>query len=709
MEVAAAGLIAGAFGNASQASALTMKVITLVAGGISVTAAKLPMPPKCQGPLSSQDVAPSGLPLAQALPWCALQEAGQDPALPASSADAHIYLTSCRWSAHNPYGRATNLQADGTIEEVDPMSRVVSLSVTDSKGKKRAIRNLKEPFVLALPLAKLNLTQDDLEQMMMEGCLPECRFWNETELRWSRDGCKTRSIRHTDSGPELLCACTHLTTFAAFKSPIEIVSQLLGDVSQFLCQTLVICARVGALFSPEGLEALQQGRWATRDSATVFFLPSILISLLLIATAVRDIRRRKELPWIWSAIEHVAWPTCSSLIADVAEFLGKPWRWPLRFARFAMESVVASQLGVNQATLKILEEAKYSGPGYTPTLQELSGRSQNGVAAKVVQASLQMALYKDLAKDKFAFRHMPSLDSVGRLKWAGSLLRRLIILQCQTFWAVHLLNFPLLIDLYTFSSQRVVVLAVQFLGSLFGCALYFQQTTALTFRSPAKCATTSFGQRVQKAIPISVVSALISTGSSQLLYNMISVRPRPDQIIGQQVDRAMGVLFYVLGLSLCGFFLLYIAAFLANVDAESAESWVLTAAWTVTNSIILTPLAQSFFFVAWPVIYLQRYPSLLDEIFVQGGELEDVGNDPETPQGATIKKKVLVRGAPKVDACEADLAQTGSGASPSVVEVSGFGQCQEPPLPGQLVGDAIVISVVPVARRQRAADRSHCE
>lgn len=521
-------------------------------------------------------------------------------------------------------------------------------------GKKVSLSDLPEPLMLVIPLSKLNVSQDDFEGMMIANRIPECRFWNETESRWAGDGCKTMGIRDLGNRPELLCACTHLTTFAVFESPDKVLIEIAKDVGQFLYTTVVLCARVDALFSPEGMEALQSGRWVTRASAVVFFLPAIVLFLKLVLTAVWDVQHRKDLPWIWAGMKHVTWPSCQTVVGDIHEFIFKPWRWPLRLARFTMETVVAKDLSMQQVTLKIVEEAKYKTPGFEPTSADLRGRDPEGSAVLVAKAAAQMRLYKDHVRDEFIFRHLPTIDSVGKRRWACFLVRRCCALLFHVFRAIHPLMFPALIDLYTFSSQRVVALAIQVLGSLFGCALYYQQTTAHTFHSPTECATTTFDERVRKAIPISIVSALISTGTSQALYNMISARPRPDQRIGHHKDRVVGILFYILGLGVCGFFLMYIAAFLANVSEESAESWLLSAAWTLTSTVLFLPFGQALCMVLWTVTFLYYYPSLVSKIFVEGEESEKDKDDPETPKGVTSTRKIVVRSPKEVDALRQD-------------------------------------------------------
>lgn len=667
VEEAAVGLISGVF-QAQSATVNVSQVVTLVAGGISMTVAVLPVSSNGEGAAAAP---PSpGLPLAKSLPLSAVEAATQVSGRNAS-ASSRIGLTSCRWTSLNPFGNATNVAANGARKVVAPSSDVVSLSVTDEKGKKVPLSDLAEPLMLVISLSKLKVSQDDFEKLMLENRVPECRFWNETESRWAGDGCKSMGLRDRGSGPELLCACTHLTTFAVFESPEKILT-IAEDIGKFLYSTLIVCARVDALFSTEGMEALQSGHWVTRASAVVFFLPALVLFLKLVLTAVWDVQHRKDLPWIWAGMEHVAWPSCQSEVGEILNFVFKPWAWPLRITRFAMETVVAHDLRLQQVTLKIVEEAKYKRPGFEPTSRDLHGRDPEGSAVLVAKAAQQMIWYKHHVRDEFTFRHLPSIESVGKRRWACFLVRKCCALLFHVFRAVHPLMFPALVDLYTFSSQRVVALAIQFLGSLFGCALYYQQTTALTFHSPQECATTTFDERMRKAIPISIVSALLSTGTSQSLYNMISARPRPDQRIGQQKDRVVGILFYILGLCVCGFFLMYIAAFLANVSEESAQIWILSAAWTFTSTVLFVPFGQALGLVAWTTIFLYRYPALVDKIFVEGEESEK--EDPETPKGVTATTKILVRSA-------AD------------VPVSG----QDMELPGQIAGDAIVPSAVPVS------------
>jgi hypothetical protein len=57
-----------------------------------------------------------------------------------------------------------------------------------------------------------------------------CRFWNETALAWSSDGC----AQSTDSANSTVCVCTHLTSFNVAKvlvPPIRTISA--QDIADF--------------------------------------------------------------------------------------------------------------------------------------------------------------------------------------------------------------------------------------------------------------------------------------------------------------------------------------------------------------------------------------------------------------------------------------------------------------------------------------------
>lgn len=247
---------------------------------------------------------------------------------------------------------------------------------------------------------------------------------------------------------------------------------------------------------------------------------------------------------------------------------------------------------------------------------------------RIYQAATTMDQIKAAVVDDFALRGIPARASVGTLCWLCYLFRRAIALVTRNFVAANPVLFPVLADLETLSLQRTIVLAVQLFGSICCSGVYYQQSGhAVSLDSDPSCVQDDFEKRLQTAIPVSIVSTLVGSCPSQILYNMVTARPRGAlEVTSMYMDLFVSFLFYALGLGLCSFYLLYIAAFLANVHERAAQLWALTILSTVLSSLLVVPLAQSLLLVPMVVFKLWRTPSMLDTIFSDEPE-EEVAQD----------------------------------------------------------------------------------
>jgi hypothetical protein len=127
-----------------------------------------------------------------------MQAMGYEPSSVTSIVSAH------RW-AGNPFGPS---QSNSFATE----GAVVSYSLRSEDGPSATSTSLSSPILLKLPMVGQNFTY--LRQQLLSGMFPQCRFWDPLKLQWAGDGCRILDVRK--KGSEMLCSCTHLTSFGAF-------------------------------------------------------------------------------------------------------------------------------------------------------------------------------------------------------------------------------------------------------------------------------------------------------------------------------------------------------------------------------------------------------------------------------------------------------------------------------------------------------------
>lgn len=579
---------------------------------------------------------PPGLPLAKSLPQCALQSLTKS-----LNVTGAFGITSSRFVNMNPYGPASSVN-----EVLQPMGDVVSLTITDAKGQELSVRDLPQPIVLAVPLSSMGYTQELAEQSMMAGLFLECRFWNETLKVWSTDGCRTSSL---GANGTLMCACTHLTAFSAFglnQPRPPVVDSDVVQLGQMLLWDFLYCPPASALLSGEGLTRLKTGAWASTGSASIFYLYIILIVTMLVLAGALDYRNSEEFQRTWLAITHVRWFDMQSALQRGCLFLRSRRRMKFGFLRFIVEGHVALRLMVSKDTLQILEEAQRELPSLQ--LQQLANsieRRRFSLVETVVQASSRIDECRVAVLAAFTLEDLPEGDGPAGFTWACAILRRVCKLQLATFIAVHPFTFPIFLDLYTLTIHRVLLLSLQLLGSVWFSALYLHQSGhTLDSESFAVCATDTSIVQVQLAIPVALVSILVSSGVSQLLYQLVNARPRPDDETRRKyLDKSQMSLFYILGLGLCTFYLVFIASFLANISKTSADLWLLSVLCCVVGSTVVMPLIQALMFVPLAMLLLRWDAAARREIFEYQRPLQLVQWLPQQPPPEGNGKMTEVR------------------------------------------------------------------
>lgn len=636
VEAASTSLMKGLLTNQSGSTAV-VRAVTVAAAGIAMTATVLPVPLTSEE--SSAFQLPPALPLAGKLPFTVLgtvlKVSGQ------SSNTSLIGMSSVRWS-FNPFV-AGGASSSAAAKAINPVGDIISLSFTDTSGHAVGVNDLQDPIVLAVPTALTGQSQDDVERQMIDGQVPNCRWWNATLRQWVGDGCRT--LRVDNGGSTLTCACTHLTDFGSCTS--SGFDKLFLDLQAFgelWLSPLILCAQANALFSAQGLAALQAGGWASQGSAAAFYVLAIVLGIAMILAGLLDFRNAEDLERTWAAMEHVHWFDLSTVLKGMWNWITSPQRWKKDFARSVIDSHVALYLGISHGALDIIEEAQREGPSYKPGLEEAAGRHRFSLRAKIIKASHNIELYRSVVLDSFTFRDLPLHGGVCCGKWTWTLLRRYSSLLFRTFVTVHPLLFPAATDLYTLTSQRTLILTVQLLGSVFCSAFYFYQSgAALSAGTPEECMSDSLESRINRAVPISIVSALVAAGPSQLLYYSVSARPRgAHEPHLRRKDQLITCLFYLSGLGLCAFYLLFVAGFLANVNAPSANWWVLSAFLSLLSTTVLMPLGQAVLWASISVLLLRRDPSLVTVLYERPPPLERAS---DTAEGLPSHRVIFVKPA----------------------------------------------------------------
>lgn len=581
--------------NASVSSAQAQMVS---AGGITMLAAVVPV-------TVGKDLQPmASLPLAAAVPFSALQVAFQN----VSDNSTVVGFTSVRWSGLNPYGgEICNISNSSFFQNSTAIiSDVMSLSMFNSRGVPIQLQNLRLPIVVAIPM--LDLNQDDIEERLAMGHAPECRWWSDDTSCWASSGCQ--ALGFWNNGKELLCACSHLTTFAAFMAPTDIIGKVMGAVAQYLVVEVVECALAAALFSSEGLTALRSSLWVNRASAASFILLAVILPLWLLISAFWDKRNQKELRELWGQLGHVHDFELGLAIKETMYYLRTPKLWKYFAVRSVIETIAGSKLGICQGTVCVIEEAQQKGPGFNPDHVTGEERSRLSLAATVTKASSLLAEQKMEIVQEFTFEGCPTVEEAGLCKWGCWRVRRCTWLWLRAFAAGHSLRLLVVVDVYTLVIHRSFTLAVQLLGGVFCSAFYFHSSgTNLSIAAPARCQVETLDDRIRTCIPVGVVSMLVATGPSTMIYNMVTARPRSEGQ-GRVWDRILEVLFFLIGTGLCSFYLLFVAAFLANVDDQAANLWMISALWTLVSSLLVMPLGQAALSVGLACYFLNWEPEL---------------------------------------------------------------------------------------------------
>lgn len=367
-------------------------------------------------------------------------------------------------------------------------------------------------------------------------------------------------------------------------------------------------AKAPSPFSAEGLAVLKDGAWVSRTGAAAFFLCAIAVAIGLMLAAAMDRHNAEDLVEVWSDMEHVrplSWRTSGSTRAE----------WKNRLLRSVVYGHVALQLGISQASLAILEEARREAPGYAPNLADAEERPLLSLSAQIIKASHLMDQQAESMMKELSLASCTA-EGQGRVARAWLILRRVLQLSGRTFLAVHPFSDLVLHDLSTLWTHRTLLWSAQTLGSFLCSALYYQVSgMALSFDNPSECASGTLLSSMNTSVLVALVSLVIAACFCPwLLLGFVSARPRERQIFDHL---STSCLYLSLSALSCVCFT-YFAAFLANVDRYTADLWLVTLAWTLIFRALLLPLMQGLVLLPLAVVLLLQEPALVGKVLDKG-------------------------------------------------------------------------------------------
>lgn len=628
---------------------------TFVTEALSITAGAIKV-------LGEAGSVPGGIPLAKPVPVAALK------ALGTSNGTAFIGVSSVRVLGGNPLGpwkaKNTNNCLGGSCPadagEREPLSSPITITLSSHEGKILKLLNSPEPVQVVLPLAKThNMSQEEiyqeLERHLLTGQLPHCRYWNTTSLSWENDGCLSVSIRGTADGADLICSCTHLTTFSVF----DIVQELVESSVKYLLVELIDCANVQAMFNSEGAATLVAWAWGRRPSAGVPYTILIHNWLLLLFMIGVDFRlvaqwRRLEEEEDRSQLGDLIPPSGSLLKSfyGLLEFFVDNYKWRMNEAARIVFTFAGHRLGVCRATFHLLswaEKVLLETPNPNLTYEEKRARlKQLGRAARVEMTD-------DLS---FLQRHEEALEIFRR-----PCSRRLPMKVAACVAALYPLRKLTVSSMYEHYTSRVFLIINPIVGSTAMSALLFHDLgVALAANSPEACVPVVDPGLAWRLFWAGLASNAIASGPVLVLSQFKQHRALP----GRRPMRLKAFGFYVSAISVWLFYVAYIAAFVANTQELSTQQWIKYGVLQVLLTTLLSPIVTGIlkFFMCAAVL---SDPDIVRRISLDpDGELRGL-----LPQSVQIK---IDGHADTPKALDKD-SSTSQQDSPSSTE-------QEPQLPG---------------------------
>lgn len=511
--------------------------------------------------------------------------------------DPSLGLVSSKWAGAGPYGQGSRWASMALGDSV-------TLALVLPESSEVIVQDLALPIRLVIPLARSGLSASDLEQMLLDDSVPECRWWDEQHGDWSTGGCRALSI--SSDGRDLLCSCTHLTAFGAFPSVADKGLLALGSLEEMFLSSL-LCANVNGLFTLVGAANLQLNPWWSRPSGQLYFCCTALFVLCLLGHLLLDLwlaRCHGEvLEELAEVVDELS--TDEQEIVEVTlwgrfvrwlNFLPVSYkgrqRWKKEAAELVVLTVVGCRLGVCAETMKLFLGAAAKQRRWT---------DDSPLSKMATSVRMDLALAETC--------QTAYTGAVAEFKQGGRLR---LLHMARLFIAWHPLREALDPSLPRLHFARAQLLLSQLVGSIAVSGFFFLgENAALSVDSPSSCHFTTDSRFLMHGLVAGLGSMVLARLPNVLLTRVEPLRVQSRARPLRNKLKAIG--FYATEFLLIMFYLLYIAAFLANIQEQSAWLWMQWGAlWCFIDKLLITPLRVAVGFTLRSLILFRLEPTLLD-------------------------------------------------------------------------------------------------
>jgi len=481
-----------------------------------------------------------------------------------------------------------------------------------------------------------------------------CGYWDTAQQRWSSQGL----TRMTNANGTFACATTHLTIFAA----------ILGEFEK-----TILCSNAH-VFSDSGVRAIARGDWWYRAPAVILWVLLLSQVALLVWAAACDFRifykaiwRDDDLLTTNEAFQGRDEVGCIAWIVESITRYLPDGQEPQQPDEEAAEEPRRKQKGccgrckalIDSVTVTMTADCAHyqvaQGEKITPEdLRDIVLGAPSALEEeKQVKASKppdfctqcqtpyeegerfcsscghrrEVPMNNTLDDSWKALRSMMSrqahsLADTIRSKVPVALERLATSSFCtrlaSMFWALHpwvqLRHFSIVMG----ASIRALLLACKLFGALMMCSLFFDSTgSALTFGSPQECARTSFWSHFWRNVFFGLVSTIFSLVPLLVIANISQRRfiykeswDRESKRSYVQCWRTQDFLLVTMAATYCGACIVYVMAFLANIDPAYEGQWLTSAVSVLLREFIFIPLMLAALYAAVATCVARTRPDL---------------------------------------------------------------------------------------------------
>jgi hypothetical protein len=430
---------------------------------------------------------------------------------------------------------------------------------------------------------------------------------------------------------------------------------------------VLLCSNAAVLTS-EGLEKLGEGDWWYHFAAIVLWFLIALWILMLVVSRKAHQKHQREFGWSdenFFTEDEVYKKKGGSLLdlknvkQNILETVSV-YATPEGIVETTIENVIASRKGVDvhmvdrmmdhnehcmergsstaldknkeydeekakEAAIQSTPKSEGATPKATPKSvgDSKAGGSPGGLLtsapkrAKTLMNNLVGGL-EDPLQRLMDMSGMTSSANVIEDFFSAGFSKRVLIL----FIALH----PVLM-LWRFHAEvpatvKFLLLGARFLGALMLSCLFFQADGSATkVDADVDCSTTGLGAQILK----SVIIGLLSTLTSLIVLLILGLMQNRTFIYREKWTEAakqtklrtwmlLDGLLWFFGLGYSGFCILFIMAFLANVNSEARTSWAFSTFTAIFNTFFITPLATGVVFAGLATLAVRRKPEVLDKV-----------------------------------------------------------------------------------------------